>query len=375
MSPSLRIAALVSFSLTGLAHAEDESPPLSIYGWARLDILANDSRMSAVEEPEYVLREPDTGLFDGEMTLTPRLSRVGLSIDQWEIDDGEKMTGEGKLEIDFAGGSGTSAIRLRHAYATLTAFEHAELLVGQTADLLSPLFPSTQNDTQLRFAGNTGDRRPQLRLSAYGNHLHVGVAAAASGLLDERDMDMDGQNDGMASGRPMLQWLVEARARGPRDNVMRVGLWGHVARQELADGTRHAAKSVGAHFYGPISDEMIVMGEGYVGDNLSDLGGGIGQGVNATTGKPIRSMGGWIEAALLPTKKHMLSVGTSVDTTDREDIEMGDRMRNRTIYGVLRYKPRPALQLGLEYLNWRTHYKGMGDGIANRYDVHFTVFF
>ena len=71
----------------------------------------------------------------------------------------------------------------------------------------------------------------------------------------------------------------------------------------------------------------------------------------------------------------MLSFGTSVDTTDREDIETGDRMRNRTIYGVLRYKPRPALQLGLEYLNWRTQYKGMGDGIANRYDVHFTVFF
>ena len=376
MSPSpLRIALLASLSFTGVAHAEDESPPLSIYGWARLDILANDSRMSAVEEPEYVLVEPETGLFDGELTMTPRLSRVGLSIDQWEIDDDEKMTGEGKLEIDFAGGSGTNAIRLRHAYATLTAFEHAELLVGQTADLLSPLFPSTQNDTQLRFAGNTGDRRPQLRLSAYGNHIHVGVAAAASGLLDESDMDMDGQNDGMASGRPMLQWLVEARARGPKDAVMRLGLWGHVARQELDDGTRHAAKSVGMHFYAPYSDDLIVMGEGYVGDNLSDLGGGIGQGVNATTGKPIRSMGGWVEAAFLPTKKHMWSVGTSIDTARSEDLEVGDRRRNRTIYSVLRYKPRPALQLGLEYLNWRTHYKGMSDGIANRYDVHFTVFF
>ena len=376
MSPSLRIALLASLSFpAALAHADDESPPLSIYGWARLDILANDSRMSAVEQPEYVLREPETGLFDGEMTLTPRLSRVGLSIDQWQIDDDEEMIGEGKLEIDFAGGSGTNVIRLRHAYATLTAFEKAELLVGQTADLLSPLFPSTQNDTQLRFAGNTGDRRPQLRLSALTNHLHVGVAAAASGLLDASDLDMDGQNDGMASGRPMLQWLVEARARGIKDAVMRFGLWGHVARQELADGTRHASKSVGMHFYGPFTDVLVVMGEAYLGDNLADLGGGIGQGVNATTGKPIRSMGGWIEAAILPTRKHMLSFGTSVDTTDREDIETGDRMRNRTIYGVLRYKPRPALQLGLEYLNWRTQYKGMGDGIANRYDVHFTVFF
>jgi hypothetical protein len=71
----------------------------------------------------------------------------------------------------------------------------------------------------------------------------------------------------------------------------------------------------------------------------------------------------------------MLAVGSSIDTAASEDIEMGDRERNRTTYAVLRYKPRPSLQLGLEYLYWRTQYKDVGAGVANRVDLHASVFF
>src|SRR5205814_1754458 len=103
------------------------------------------------------------GHTDAELTMTPRLSRVGLGIESWDLRSG--VTGEGKLEVAFAGGSGTNALRLRQAYASI-ALEHiVELVAGQTADLISPLFPSAQNDTQLVFAGNTGDRRPQVQLA------------------------------------------------------------------------------------------------------------------------------------------------------------------------------------------------------------------
>jgi hypothetical protein len=71
----------------------------------------------------------------------------------------------------------------------------------------------------------------------------------------------------------------------------------------------------------------------------------------------------------------MLSLGTSVDVARAEDLELGDRERNGTIYSVLRYKPRPALQLGLEHLYWKTEYKGMPRGVANRMNMHFSVFF
>ncbi|HWO22536.1 MAG TPA: hypothetical protein VNO30_27445 [Kofleriaceae bacterium] len=375
-------ACLISASVLApaVAAAEDESPPLSIYGFARLDVLLNDSRMSSLADPSYVMNEPSSGQLDSELTMTPRLSRVGLSIDRWDIKD-DKITGEGKVEIDFAGGGGVNAIRLRHAYAQLSAMRHergAELLAGQTWDLASPLFPSAQNDTQLRYAGNLGDRRPQLRLALHpSSKLQLAVAAAAPAVLDPQDLDGDGEVDTMTPARPMLQWLAEFKTRLGRhdDGLARIGISGHAARAELADGTARPSSSVGVHFLVPFSRQVIILGEGYYGTNLAEIGGGIGNSINMATRQSVHAIGGWLELALLPTERHMLSVGTSVDVARAEDLEAGDRERNGTIYSVLRYKPRPALQLGLEHLYWKTEYKGMSRGVANRMNMHFSVFF
>ncbi len=367
-----------SFLAPAVAAAEDESPPLSIYGFARLDVLVNDSRMSSLDDPLYVMAEPADGQLESELTMTPRLSRIGLSIDQWEIK--EDVTGEGKVEIDFAGPGGLNTIRLRHAYASISRTKRRsgfELLAGQTWDLVSPLFPSAQNDSQLRYAGNLGDRRPQLRLSAYPtSKVHLAVAAAAPAVLDPEDLDGDGQVDSMAAAQPMLQWLIEARSRlGRGDGVLRMGISGHVARAELADGTTRPAASVATHLYFPIADKAVLLGEGYMGRNLAEIGGGVGHGLSPMTREGVMSLGGWVELALLPTARHMLSLGTSVDVARSEELQPGDRERNGTIYSVLRYKPRPALQLGVEHLYWRTYYKDLPRGVANRVNMHFSVFF
>ncbi len=375
-------ACLISASILApaVAAAEDESPPLSIYGFARLDVLMNDSRMSSLDDPLFVMNEPAGGQLESELTMTPRLSRIGLSIDRWEIKD-DRVFGEGKLEIDFAGGGAANAIRLRHAYASIARMRGSrgiELLAGQTWDLVSPLFPSAQNDSQLRYAGNLGDRRPQLRLSLYpADKVHLAVAAAAPAVLDPQDLDGDGQVDAMAAARPMLQWLLEFRSRigGSGGTIARMGISGHVARAELGDGTTRPSTSIATHFFIPFGKQVIILGEGYLGSNLAELGGGIGHGLNAMTRESVRGLGGWIELALLPTARHMLSVGASVDVARSEDLEPGDRERNGTIYSVLRYKPRPALQLGLEHLYWKTEYKDMSRGVANRMNMHFSVFF
>jgi hypothetical protein len=68
-------------------------------------------------------------------------------------------------------------------------------------------------------------------------------------------------------------------------------------------------------------------------------------------------------------------VGASGDFARNEDLEMGDRSTNRTVYGVLRYKPKESLQLGLVYLYWKTQYKGMSSGVASRFNMHLSVFF
>jgi hypothetical protein len=308
--PRLAVLALSAVLLPTAARA-DELPPLSISGFARLDVLIDDARMSDIAQPTYVM--PGTAASrSGELTMTPRLSRVGLGIDTWRL--GYRTTGEGKLEVDFGGAGGTAAIRLRHAYAAVAFERMAELLAGQTADLLSPLFPSAQNDTQLLFAGNTGDRRPQIQLSITpGDRLRAAVGVATTGWLSQTDLDDDGRLDGTASMRPMVQWLLEYRQR-LRGDVLRVGARGHTARSELADGTSYGGSSVGMHVYLPLSRKLVALGEGYTGSNLADIGGGINQSVNAMTREPIRGAGGWLELAAVASSRHMLAAGTTIDT-------------------------------------------------------------
>jgi hypothetical protein len=364
--------ALALCAVLPAAARADELPPLSIYGFARLDVLADDARMSDIAQPMYVM--PDAAANrGGELTMTPRLSRVGLGIDTWQL--GNHATGEGKLEVDFGGAGSTAAIRLRHAYAAVAFERTIELLAGQTADLLSPLFPSAQNDTQLLFAGNTGDRRPQIQLSITpGDRLRAAAGVATTGWLSQTDLDDDGRLDGTASMRPMLQWLIEYRQR-TRGDVLRVGVWGHTARSELADGTSYGGSSVGMHLYLPIARKLIAFGEAYTGSNLADIGGGIAQSVNAMTREPIRGAGGWLELAALATSRHMLAAGATIDTARPSDLADGARERNQTFYGVVRYKPLDALQLGVEYVHWRTRYKAAPDGVANRVNLHASVLF
>lgn len=369
-------ALLLAVPASARADDDDDAPPLSIYGAARLDILADSARMDDIHSSLFVEKDTGAGATDGEMTMTPRLSQVGLGIDQWELDDRGHYIGEGKLEIDFGGGAGTNVIRLRHAYATVTVENKLEILAGQTWDLISPLRPMVQEDTLLLFAGNTGDRRPQLRLSALPvENVRIAVAAAATGTLDQRDLDGDGRMDGIAAGTPMVQGLLELRQPLRRGGPpILLGLWGHVAREELADGTRHPSRSLGAHLQVPMPF-MTWSAELYGGTNASDIGGAVGRGIDPMTGRRTHSVGGWFEVALAPTKKHVVAFGGSGDLAAQDDVMSGDRSANGTMYGALRYRPKTSLQLGAEYLYWKTQYLNAGAATANRFDFHLSVLF
>jgi hypothetical protein len=207
-----------------------------------------------------------------------------------------------------------------------------------------------------------------------GDHLRAAIGASSTGWISHADADHDGQVDGMASPRPMLQWLLEYRERLHGD-LLRVGVWGHAASSELADGTDYSGASVGMHVYLPITRKIVALGEAYLGSDLADIGGGIDQGYNATLHRTIHGAGGWLELATLPTERHMLALGASIDTAREADLAAGDRERNDTIYAVLRYKPLASLQLGAEYLYWQTRYKDVGRGVANRFDLHLSVLF
>lgn len=354
------------------AAIADDGPPLSVYGFARLDFIVDSSRMSDPEEPYYVDGDPE-GRGNSELSMHPRLSRVGLSLDRWRLGGG--MDGEGALEVDFqnGGADGSALMRLRHAYVALSVAERVELLTGQTWDLMSPLFPSANNDSLMGNAGNTGDRRPQLRFTVAAPHVRAGVSVSASGAIDAQDLDGDGRMDGAESGTPMLQWLLEQRWRF-RGDILRVGMWGHVGREQLADGTELSSWSLGSHLMVPVARKLMVLGEIFHGQNLDDVRGGIDQGVNPVRMEEITSTGGWLEAALI-LGDHMVAGGNTFDLPSSRDLDDGARESNITGYGVYRYRPHQSVQLGAEFIRWFTGYKNARDGRANRVNLHMTVFF
>src|SRR5206468_3193975 len=105
------------------------------------------------------------------------------------------------------------------------------------------------------------------------------------------------------------------------------------------------------------------------GRNLSDVRGGIGQGINIQTAAAIRSRGGWAEANLKVHERFTLSPGFTLDDPRDEDIAAQGRTRNRAWYIANRLSLGGGLLLGADYLRWITDYKGLLRGVDNRFNL------
>ena len=121
---------------------------------------------------------------------------------------------------------------------------------------------------------------------------------------------------------------------------------------------------------------MSVRGETWSGQNLSDFRGGIGQGVNPTAKKEIKSAGGWIEL-LYSSTINSVAVGWTLDDPDDNDLPISNtiaangttsdgRTKNQTYYIAYRFKPGAGIEIGIDYIYWQTYYRTLKEGINNR---------
>ena len=388
--PTLLTALLVGSFLAvsvneGTAHADnetaDEDGPslLNWYGHIRLDALLSDSRLNNLQTPQWVESEPDFEQDDAELSIHPRLTRLGVDVAPQNLG---KVTASGKIEVDFQNGGGEArqALRMRHGYLELK-HEIFEVLIGQTWDLASPLNPAANGDTLMWNAGNTGDRRPQIRgsvwLPAAGGALRLSAMVGQTGAVDGQNLDdpaVDNRADGLDAAAPTVQGLAELQF-----DKVRAGFWGHggftrtVTEFDGVDGFGGWAAGVHAAF--PIGKRISVKGELFTGRNLSDFRGGIGQGVNTTLAKGIRTDGGWAEIGARLNEHYKILFGVFVDNPDNDDINDGDRGLNYAYSVVNQIEPYERLRIGAEYIFWKTDYKGGVPGTANRFNLHATLSF
>jgi hypothetical protein len=353
------------------------------YGFARLDAIYDDSRSSSLQSPTFILSEdPSAGPEDEDsLTLHPRLTRFGVDLEGPALEPLGGARLGGKLEVDFQnGGRESRAVpRYRHAYLTL-AWERSTLLLGQTWDLISPLYPEVNADTLMWNAGNLGDRRTQVRwtLEPAGAGLSFAAAAGLTGAVDDQDLDGNGVRDGEDAALPNLQARL-GWSRPVATGSLALGAWGYTAREEVQTPVGGESEfdsfAVGVDFSVPLPGSLAVRGELWTGENLSDIRGGIGQGVNTATGEEIASRGGWAELGWKSDGPYSIYAGGTLDDPDDDDLRPGDRSENSAWYLVQRLDFGPAFRVGLDYLHWTTDYAGLDEGTDNRLNLYVVYFF
>jgi hypothetical protein len=353
---------------------------LQLYGYVKLDSAWDTGEAVPGDFVKWINLDP-ADADDAQFNMTVNETRVGLNIGGVEEDD-ESLQASGRIEIDFYGGGGGSSPqpRLRQAFVDLVwPRSKFSLLAGQTSDVISPLFPRTLNYPVAWWAGNIGFRRPQLRIRKA-----VGVGAASDFLVTAAITKDIGStqsvfasvDSGADSALPGLQlhlgWVKKNRQAGP----VSVGVSGHYAVEQFEvdmDGSTEDFDSWSANFDVeiPVTEKVRVKSELFVGENLAPYLGGIGQGVNLERMIEIGSKGGWISLELGPFSNLSYHLGLSTDRVDEEDIEIGDRSRNSSIFANGIWSLSRHVDLGLELSYWETRYKAEGeaDNIRTQFAV------
>jgi hypothetical protein len=343
---------------------------MSIYGFFRLDTIFDSNRADNAQFPTFILPKDPAGN-QYNFALHPRLSRLGFNFRGALLDSLGGARIGGKLETDFQNGGKESRaiVRFRHAYLRLS-WENSSLLMGQSWDIISPLYPTVNPDSMMWNAGNLGDRRPQVRYTyepSSGFSLRAG--AGLTGAVSPQDLDGGGGRDGEASGLPNFQSRI-----GYRSDRINLGFWGHFARertdQPIAGKRDFDSYSSGFDYELRLSSVVGLKGEWWRGANLNDFRGGIGQGVNIVSGSEIDSRGGWIELGLRAARVYSFSAGFTIDDPENEDILDGGRTENRAWYITNQFRLADPFLFGLDYLHWRTTYKGLEKGIDNRVNLY-----
>jgi hypothetical protein len=382
---------VLALSSATVVSAQDEEPTkyiswsdlmtsksmLKFYGFIRLDAQYNDSRMNDPQIPGYVRSEDQNNVpgvpngvvaekDDDEYALHARLTRFGMDFAGPDVEGLGSAKLTGKIEGDFYNiglndSDSRSAIRMRRAFLKL-GWERWSMLAGQEWDLISPLNPAVNSDLMMWGAGNTGDRRPQLR-AQYDAPLAGGSFVTTFGLglggsVSENTV-LGGLRSGENSGRPMLAARVGYKTKGG----IAFGVWGHDDEEDYdADGA--GALTEQAYDSNSVGLDTWIKGEYWMGQNVDDIRGGIFQGVNIS-GEEIDAKGGFVELGTKITPKVSVSVGYSFDDPEDEDLDNFARSDNNVAY-VTAVWTFGDVRIGLEYLNWVTDYIGLDDGDANR---------
>jgi len=304
-------------------------------------------------------------------------TRLGLDVSGPRLHCFGCAKSGGKVEIDFEGSftvENKPGVLLRHAYWEVKD-QNFRFLMGQTWDVISPLYPKCILYSVYWGAGNIGYRRAQMRYERYF-HLTPGWQLELQGALaTDAGCDFTNGNapaNGDHGGWPIIEMRVGTKIG--HHNPICFGVSGHVGEEIFdfggADDTPRQTWSLNADIKVPITSRFGVQGEFFTGTNLKTFLGGAIQGVNVGgTGAAIRANGGWINAYYDLSPCWHCAVGYTLDDPVDADITTtAGRLYNQAYWGNVTYDVTKKFMLGLEVSQWKTLLVNQTPGESTRFE-------
>ena len=338
----------------------------------RFWVLPNDPTFTT--GPNAIPIRPNTTNY----SLYPRLSRVGLEYYGLPVARLCDAVPSGRVEVDFqtinpGGTESRELLRLRLAYAQVKG-EEWTLLAGQDWDIVSPLIPSINDNGAQWNVGNTGDRRPIVKLLRDHELCNGWIWQFQNGFgmadaINSIDRDGDGYRDNEYWGLPSYQGRLGLIGDSwVKDRKFIAGMWTMAGNQETNApflGNREFPMwGYGFDMQLPLTKRFMFRGEAFQGSNIDDFRGGIGQGVNNVTGETVETAGGWAEVLFQLNDVLIFSTGYSIDDPQNSDIPVGGRTLNHNWYIGGRYVAGSGLMFGMDFQDWTTEWNGFDAGNA-----------
>lgn len=374
------VALVLAAACLALPSWGDDAKPapfsLKPYGYVKLDASYDSQRTSAGDLMFYVLPEV-AGENDNEFNMTARETRIGLELAGPDTPD---IKTTGKIEADFYGPGGTANspnLRIRLAYVDLAMDNGFSVRAGQDWETFITVIPRILNFSYLADAGALGLRRPQVRATqVLGSGDTKLVAKLAAARTIGEDLDGGGQDDGVDSGTPTLQYNLGVETKLLTKKATKLSVSGHYGQETLdgsvsnriteVDTKDYSSWSVIGSLYLPLTQILAIQGTIWQGENLDTYFGGIGQGINVSGDKEIAAMGGFVQLLVDPTDRLCITLNYSVDDPDDEDLNANGRSKNELMMANVFYKLTSAVTIAAEYSHMKTSYKDSEAAKNNR---------
>ena len=321
-------------------------PDWEMHGKIKADVAYNSEQTEGGSAfmwavlPTAVAPAVDLG---SEFEMTARDSRIIATLGDPESDE---LTG--KVEVDFH----NDDVLFRHAFVKMKIADGMTLLAGQTSDLFSPLFPSTLNWYVGWRCGNPGHRSPQLRWE---------YDIEDAGLLVQVALQ-----DPVHASVGMPDIHARAQFKLGDDPGVTLGASTVIGKTNYDSGANDDTETLSGlavDVVAKINDMVSIKGEWYVGQNLAQYMGNIGETPNNAAppagfgpDHELSSTGLWAQVTIKATDTVTVNAGFMFDSNDDKEIVADQREKNSCIFVNALFKLNDNTTTGIEISRWETEY-------------------